>query len=117
MNKCSHCGQEVAEHLETCPNCGADMNHQENTIVNHRESVQEKPESSTIGILAIVCGALGGGLGLILGIVGLCTYKNKENKRNCIIGMCLSVVWIVFIVILYAAIIAAALHQVIAVAS
>ncbi len=101
MKKCSHCGQEVADHLEVCPNCGSAMNQKDS---------DEKKESGTLGILAIVFGALGGWLGLVLGIVGLCSYKKKENKRNCIIGMCLFAGWVVFIIILYVAIIGAAIN-------
>lgn len=92
MKYCSHCGQEVADEAKICPNCGSEM--------DKHNSGEEINESSTWGILSIVFGALGGWLGLVFGIIGLCTYKKKENRTKCIIGMSLFAVWMVLLIIL-----------------
>ena len=54
-----------------------------------------KTESSTIGILAIIFSVLGGWLGLILAIVGLCTYKLPENRSKCKIALGFVIGWFV----------------------
>lgn len=96
MKYCSHCGAEIEDNAVVCPQCGAPVN-------EIPESEKIKNESSTLGILSIVFGALGGWLGLLFGIIGLCTYKKKENKQKCIIGMCLFAAWIVILIVIAAA--------------
>ncbi|MDE5867530.1 MAG: zinc ribbon domain-containing protein [Anaeroplasmataceae bacterium] len=98
MRYCPNCGKEVADEANVCPNCGNPLN-------KEQTSTAEVSETSTLGILSIVFGALGGWLGLVLGIIGLCMYKKKENRTKCIIGMCLSIAWIVILIILYSSVI------------
>ena len=52
-------------------------------------------ESSTLGVLAIVFSILGGWLGLLFSIIGLCTYKEPENKSKCKIALGICIVWVV----------------------
>jgi len=59
-----------------------------------------KTESSTIGILAIIFSVLGGWLGLILAIVGLCTYKLPENRTKCKIALGFVIGWFVLGILL-----------------
>lgn len=59
-----------------------------------------KEETSTLGILAIIFSALGGFIGIILDIVGLCTYKKPENKKLCKIGLGIFLGWVVLYLIL-----------------
>ncbi len=103
---CKKCGSEVEEGTAFCPKCGCSMNEEK------QAPVVKTQESKAIGILSIVFGALGGFLGLLFGIVGLCTYKEKANRRLCVIGMCLFAAWIVIAIILYICVGAAALSAV-----
>ncbi len=96
MKYCKHCGNQLEDDAVVCSQCGTPVNEQsaEKEVVN---------ESSTLGILAIVFGAMGGWLGLILGIIGLCIYKRKENRQKCIIGMCFFAMWMVLLIVIIAA--------------
>lgn len=59
-----------------------------------------KTESKAIGILALIFSILGGWLGLLFSIIGLCTYKEPENKTLCKISLCIFGAWVVLIFIL-----------------
>ncbi len=87
MKYCSNCGKEVDENAFVCVNCGYKL-------------MDQKEEGSALGILSIIFGALGGWLGLVFGIIGLCIYKTKENKRNCKIGIGLFVGWILLLIMI-----------------
>lgn len=91
MKYCSHCGAEVNDDAVVCVNCGCSLE-------------KEKEESSIWGILSIVFGALGGWLGIVFGIIGLCTYKEQSNRKKCKIGIGLFFGWVVllFIIVLAA---------------
>lgn len=91
MKYCSKCGAELDDDAVVCTKCGC----QAQAEIN-------KQEPKALGILAIIFGALGGLLGLILGIVGICICKEPVNKRNCIIGMCLFGVWVLAAIIILA---------------
>lgn len=54
-----------------------------------------KPEGKALGICAIIFSVLGGWLGLVLSIVGLCNYKEPENKTLCKIGLGFCIAWFV----------------------
>lgn len=95
MKYCSKCGKELHDEAIVCPHCGCGA-----------ENVNKK-ESKALGILSIIFGALGGWLGLILGIIGLCVCKEQSNKRNCIIGMCLFGAWILIYIFFYEALLTA----------
>lgn len=122
--KCPLCGNVVSDNDRYCSNCGennefyikprnvepANVAPQSNTQQSNisdstYNSNQYLPpylspgESSTYGILSIVFGALGGWLGLVFGIIGLNTYKRPENRRKCVIGICLWGVWVVLLII------------------
>lgn len=102
MKYCEKCGAEIRDDAVVCPNCGC------------QARGLEKQESSVIGILAIVFGALGGWIGLVLGIVGLKTYKNETYRKYCKIGIILFCVWVVIDIILlavYGSMIAAILNS------
>ncbi len=89
---CKKCGKEMNDNEKVCSNCGYSEE-------NNSTEINETP---TIGILSIVFGALGGWLGLVLAIVGLCTYKKKENRTKCYIGMGLFIAWVILYIILLA---------------
>ena len=56
------------------------------------EQEQEK-EKPVLGILALVFACFGGWLGLILGIVGLCNYKEEKNRKRCKIAIGITIAW------------------------
>ncbi len=55
----------------------------------------------TLAILSIVFGALGGLLGLILGIVTLSCTKNRDDRKKAIIGISLFAMWSIIALILF----------------
>ena len=62
---------------------------------------QQAPEGSGIAVAALIFGLLGGWLGLVFGIIGLCKYKESGNRAMCIVGMVAWVVWLVIIIAIY----------------
>ena len=54
------------------------------------------PEGKALGVCAIVFSILGGWLGLLLSIIGLCTYKNPDNRSLCKVGLGFCIGWFVF---------------------
>ncbi len=83
---CKNCGKEIIEGTQFCPYCGAAQNTNNNTTMQ---------ESKVWGILSLIFGILGGWIGLIFGIVGLCTYKDKQNRLMCKIGIGIFVFWLI----------------------
>lgn len=88
MKYCPHCGAEVSDNAFVCTKCGS-------TLDNNQTNNSVSTESSVIGILAIVFSALGGCLGLIFAIIGLCTYKESKNRRYCFIALGIFAAWFV----------------------
>lgn len=92
MKYCEKCGSEIQDDAVVCANCGC-------------ATAEIKKEGKALGVCAIVFGAFGGFLGLILGIIGLNVYKERSNKVNSAIGMglfCFWVIaWIVMRIVLY----------------
>ncbi|HRX14446.1 MAG TPA: zinc ribbon domain-containing protein [Eubacteriales bacterium] len=92
MKYCEKCGSEIQDEAVVCPNCGC-------------ATTKIIKEGKAIGICAIIFGALGGLIGLVLGIVGLNVYKERANRINSAIGLglfCLwAVVWIVIRISLF----------------
>lgn len=87
MKYCSHCGAEVNDEAVVCVKCGCSL------------GPIKQVESNVWGILSIVFGALGGWLGLVFGIIGLCTYKDESNRKKCKIGIGLVLGWVVLAII------------------
>lgn len=97
---CRYCGSKLEDDWDFCQHCGQPTKGEkiqttgEKTVEVRelpKQQVQQprpqpnyvqstvKEESPAVGILAIIFGALGGLVGLILGIVGACTYKQSGN--------------------------------------
>lgn len=91
MKYCSNCGKELDDVAVVCPNCGAQVGEIETKSV----------ETGTLGILAIVFSLFGGWIGLLLSIIGLCTYKLPANKTKCKIALGISLLWILLWVVLF----------------
>jgi len=98
MKYCSKCGKELNDETEYCPYCGAEQY----AAVSRPSEETAQNESSTLGVLSIVFGALGGLLGLVLSIIGLSTYKNETNRTYCKIGLGLCCMWVFILVIVFA---------------
>ena len=54
-----------------------------------------KEESKALGVCAIIFSVLGGWLGLVLSIIGLCNYKLPENRTLCKVGLGFCIGWFV----------------------
>jgi len=82
MKYCEKCGSEIIDDAVICTNCGC-------------PTKENKKEGKAIGICAIIFGALGGLIGLVLGLVGLSVYKERPNRINSAIGLGLFCLWAV----------------------
>lgn len=60
-----------------------------------QQTIIVREESSAISILALIFCILGGWLGLLFAIIGLCTYKEEANRSRCIVALCIAGVWFV----------------------
>ena len=63
--------------------------------------VQQGPEGSGFAIAALIFGLLGGWLGLLFGIIGLCKYKESGNRAMCVVGIVAWIVWVVILIVIY----------------
>lgn len=90
MKYCSKCGSQIEEDAIICPNCGRQV-----------EALKQE-ESSGLSVAALIFSILGGWLGLVLDIIGLCTLKDERNKRRCKIGLGIVIAWVVIFVIILA---------------
>ena len=65
--------------------------------------VQQNPaEGCAFAVLSLIFGLLGGWLGLLFGIIGLCKYKETGNRTMCVIGIIAWVIWVVVLIVIYA---------------
>lgn len=122
---CDHCGTELNGGVRFCPQCGApvdnrqaqqgldqssaDSNYSPSNYYNQNtyagqpaDPSNARPQGYVLSILAVVFGALGGWLGLLFGILGLCQNKSGDPgvKTRSIIGMVLFGIWIVILIAL-----------------
>ena len=122
--RCSCCGNEVREDERYCNKCGqnnegyverkpiekVEIYHQPtNSTYSQPQTTyqqtniyqqttyqpQQKQESGALGVCAIIFSVLGGWLGLVLSIIGLCTYKTPEHRTKCKIGLEFVIGWFV----------------------
>lgn len=73
---------------------GGQYNNQYNNQYQNGYNNQPQ-ETSTLSTLALVFSILGGWLGIVLSIIGLCTYKNPQYKKRCGIALGVSIFWII----------------------
>ena len=122
--RCSCCGSEVREDERYCSKCGQNnegyverrsierveiyhqptnsaysqpqtTDRQTNIYQQTTYQPQQKQESGALGVCAIIFSVLGGWLGLVLSIIGLCTYKTPEHRTKCKIGLGFVIGWFV----------------------
>lgn len=90
MKYCIKCGNECVDEAVVCVKCGC-------AFPKLKANQEENP---AWGILSIIFGALGGIIGLVFSILGLATYKSKENIKKCYIGIGLFCLWMALSIIL-----------------
>lgn len=107
---CQYCGKEISNDTKFCPNCGQAVNgnnsngYYQNTNSNNNSfQAVKSEENAAIGILAIVFSVIGGWIGLVFSIIGLCIYKEQKNRRNCKIALGISIaivaIWIIWVIV------------------
>ena len=88
------------------PNTGSSSNSTQNNgspVYVYRQTqvvTTVKEESKALGVCAIIFSVLGGWLGLVLSIIGLCNYKLPENRILCKVGLGFCIGWFVLGIIL-----------------
>ena len=114
MSFCTNCGNEMPENAKFCSKCGASINGDENATAtpNYGYNPQPAPvqgygyqqyqptEGKALGVCSIIFGILMPMIGLICGIIGVCTYKEESNRKLAIIGLVIAAVEIVLGVVL-----------------
>ncbi|HPG91808.1 MAG TPA: hypothetical protein PK675_00175 [Clostridia bacterium] len=90
MKYCVSCGAEIFDDAVVCVHCGRAV-----------PNAWKKTENKALGILAIIFGVAQCVIGFILSVIGLSIYKEPENKRNCKIGLGLSIAIIILYIILF----------------
>ncbi len=124
MKYCSHCGAEAKDDAKFCEYCGnqfavVNNNVNENANTNTQSSnvndnnvyyngtnvngtpSYTQPESTALGICAVIFSLIITVVGLILGIVCLTTKRDKANRTLGAIAIVISVVWIIMATTLY----------------
>ena len=98
---CQQCGRVYEDEFQFCPECGNSKNNPFYGINNPYNSYYApKQEGRGLAICALVFSILGGWVGLILSIIGLCTCKDDDNKKLCKIGLGFCIFWVILGIIL-----------------
>lgn len=79
---------------------------QPNYTQNNYYQAPAPAESCALSVCALIFSLLGGWLGLVLGIIGLCVNKESGNRSRCSAAIIIFVIWI----IVYTFIVVAAAH-------
>ena len=85
MKYCSKCGEEILDEAVICVHCGCQvdgLNSTQNTI---------KEETKDLWKIAWIFAYIIPPIGIILGIVGACTYKKPENVSKSVRAIFLSI--------------------------
>jgi len=113
---CKACGAKLEDDARFCTECGSpvadsaqqgesDSGRNANPYGSYytpgayrAEPASSRPQGYVLSILAVIFGALGGWLGLLFGVIGLCLNKPGDTgvQTRCIIGIALAGVWIFF---------------------
>lgn len=119
MKYCEKCGAQLDDSATFCSFCGNFVSkdvQNANPQVNPEQERIQQPQSSggqyvvekegkALGVCSIVFAFISSFVGVILGIIGLCTYKTNDSKRLARIGLILSIVMVVLEIIVYITII------------
>lgn len=99
MAFCKNCGNQIDDNAQFCDKCGqAQSGAPQNADFAGQAQANENP---VWAILALVFSIFGGLLGLIFSIIGLNVYKEKgSNRTMSMVGLILSIVWLVVELIL-----------------
>lgn len=103
---CTNCGKELRDNDKFCPSCGKENQYfndngyyEQNNTTYYQGNNVNKDEGNWLGILAIVFSVLGGWIGLVLSIVGLCTSQSPKERKYCKIALGISITWIIICII------------------
>ena len=88
---CPKCGNQIFDEAVICPHCGCQV----------QTAPLKQNEANALGICAIIFSILGGWLGLVLSIIGLCG-TNEGNKNLSKIGIGLCIAWFFIFILLLA---------------
>ncbi len=120
MKYCSNCGKELGDNFVFCSACGCKVEEINSTDISVSNNYPQAPqrrqipievESSGLSIAALVFAILGGGIGLILSIIGVCTSKLEENKKRSKAALIISIVWSVIFLIIFIVIISVGINE------
>ena len=95
MKYCRSCGAELVDEAVVCPKCGVATG-----------EMQTEAKQNTMGIVGLVlCFITGPIIAFIVSLVGYLQGKKNGEKVTCaLVGIILSVIEVVFIIILYVAV-------------
>ena len=79
---CLYCGREIMPDTVICPNCGC----------TNAVKSPERSESRRLARCAMIFAFLLPVVGLILGIIGVCTYQSSSHKSTCGFAIAIAVV-------------------------
>lgn len=98
---CQKCGKEINDEAVVCVGCGCPVKPLQSATTTTPSYPKPIPESSGNATSAIVFAFLMPIVGLILGIIGACKYKNPILQNKCKGAIFISIgMWIVYAVIL-----------------
>jgi len=100
---CPHCGKQVDDNAKFCPSCGTPL---DVTVEQKADPYDATPDNAHtynnydyeeshkgLAICALVFSCLGGLVGIILTIVGLCVCKQKDEKTMCWVSLGICALW------------------------
>lgn len=101
---CSGCGQPTGANIGQAPYQGQPVNqayagnnansyNADSSYNNQGSSIKE--ESMALAIVALICSFLLPGVGIILPIIGLFTYKKTEYRIWCIVAIVINIIDII----------------------
>ena len=115
---CRKCGAQIDDEAYVCVHCGALVKEQSQEAAYAQSgAAQQSKKTNAMAIAGFVCSFLFAILGLIFSIIGMkqCEERGEEGYGLAKAGKIISIVNIalgVFLVIIYVAVIAAALNSV-----
>lgn len=100
MKYCQYCGTQMDDAATACPQCYQPTAYSAPVQPNYYQQPYVKPETATLSTCAIVFAFLAPVVGLILGIIGMCTHKVEEFKKRSRLAVIFAGVMIVLSIVL-----------------
>jgi hypothetical protein len=114
---CNNCGKEIPDSSKFCPFCGKPVETTAATETSAADTSTSYPPSTgatydypddntyvyhdyhALCICACIFGVLGGFVGLVLGIIGLCLSDEDRDRTLCWIGIVFFIVWLIISIV------------------